>query len=144
MLTPPSSSDEGGHPGRAGGASDVVGDRLDQAAKANNSDTVLEPGANINNASDDVQAEEISLLGPIVGAASSPIPSLATQEPVWPPTSGQVTGLEHFFAGVQLGGDRQCFGRSAGCRPRRLRRLRLHRRLPLHRRSIRWTQQPPR
>ena len=97
MLTPPSSSDEGGHPGGAGGASDVVGDRLDQAAKANNSDTVLDPGANINNASDDVQAEEISLLGPIVGRLRLPSPAWRRKSQCSRPHRARLLGSSTFL-----------------------------------------------
>ena len=64
-------------------------------------------GANVNN------IDTVSLADASVGAMASPTASHATQEPVWPSTTGGTTALEAYLASISLVDTAQIAGDSA-------------------------------
>ena len=89
-ATPDASDGEGGSgPSGAQVASDPY--RLDPAVNAENQVTAPS-GANLNNL--DPATDAYSFMA----AVSSPVASMATQEPLWPPSLGGTTALDDYLA----------------------------------------------
>ena len=89
-----SSDDEGGS-GPSGASNPSSAFRLDPAD--NESNQVTAPfGANVNN------IDTVSLADTFIGAMASPTASHATEEPVWPTTTGGTTALEAYLASMSL------------------------------------------
>ena len=89
-ATPSPSGDEGGSgPSGAQTVSDPY--RLDPAVNAENQVTAPS-GANLNNL--DPATDTYAFLA----AVSSPVASMATQDPLWPPSLGETTSLDDYLA----------------------------------------------
>ena len=103
-VTPLPSDDEGGSGPAKASSSHAF--RLDPAD--NEANQVTAPfGANVNN------IDTVSLADTFIGAMASPTASHATQEPVWPTTTGGTTALEAYLASMSQGDTAQTSGDDA-------------------------------